>query len=167
MKEKKQEAEIIINGEIRRVEVTDELRKIFEFDYLKVWKPKNREKYRFITDEGQIDYDFWDNDETDIFRWETGNCKQTEAECEFKREKEKVETELRNFAKEHNEPIDWKDDDQPKYFICWAIFENEITTDKIFYYKHKDIYFSSEKIAEAAVKAIGEDRVKKYYLEVE
>ena len=160
-------AKMTINDVEKEIEITEEQAIDFGFKFSKVWKPESCEPYWFVGDDGEIYKEFWSDTMDDIFRWETGNCYQTEAECEFKLEKAKVETELRNFAKEHNEPIDWKDDDQPKYFICWAIFENEITTDKIFYYKHKDIYFSSEKIAYVAVIAIGEDRVKKYYLEVE
>ena len=33
--------------------------------------------------------------------------------------------------------------------------------------KQNDIYFSSKEIAEQAVKEIGEERIKKYYFEVE
>jgi hypothetical protein len=89
-----------------------------------------------------------------------------------------ITKQLRDYAKEHNEPIDWRDYSQRKYFIGWDFTDKEISiswdfTDKeisISWYssfKGSDIYFSSEEIAEAAVKEIGVFDVKKYYLGVE
>lgn len=132
---------------------------------MKVWKPKHGESYYYIADDGCIYEETWTGDKEDIYRWETGNCKQTEAECEFKREKAKVETALENFAKEHNEPIE--DGKNYRFFIVWAYEEQEIGIRLVIFYKGSNIYFSSKEIAEAAVKEVGEEKVKKYYLGVE
>jgi len=159
-------AKITINDVEKEITITEEQAKVLGFNFSKIWKPESCEPYWFVGDDGEIYKEFWADTMDDIYRWETGNCKQTEAECEFKREKEKVETELENFAKEHNEPIDWGDFRPEKFYINWDYGENEIVFPSNITYKGNDIYYSSKKIAEAAVKAVGEDRVKKYYLEV-
>jgi hypothetical protein len=68
---------------------------------------------------------------------------------------------------------------EPKY-RCWNgenghwyityIVKNEeikIICAIAYYRKHNDIYFESEKKVREAIKAVGWERIKKYYLEVE
>ena len=82
-------------------------------------------------------------------------------------EKLKVIAELKRFAEEHNEFMDWDDIDDTK----WGIMYNH--TDKTFYICCQSyiqigmINFSSKEIAQKAIEYIGEDRLKKYYFEVQ
>jgi len=80
----------------------------------------------------------------------------------FAIEKAKVIAELKWFAKENNKVgINWT-------YCIYYVYEN----DSIITYNHSNIiksntvYFSSEEIAKAAIKTIGEDRLKKYYFEI-
>lgn len=132
----------------------------------KVWKPKNGEIYYFLTSYADIDITIWANDAPDKCKYAIGNCFRTHEEAEFAVEKLKVIAELKRFAQEHNEKIDWKDGGW-KYWITY-----DYTGNKFFYMstitsKRNDIYFTSEKIAQQAIEAIGADRLKKYYIEVE
>lgn len=134
----------------------------------KVCKPKNNEKYFFISGCGVINSFRWINDSTDNGCYGIGNCFKTEEEAEFALEKAKVETELRRFAEENNEyEIDWTDEDQEKWCMYYSYMDGDVYFTNAYCHKRNDIYFSSKKIGAQAVDSIGKERLKKYYFEVE
>ena len=133
----------------------------------KVWKPEKDETYYYLYSYGKIEEDTWDNANEDRIRYAIGNCFKTKEEAEFALERQKVIMELKRFALKHNEgEIDWNDSNQIKYFLSYQHDKNIIFID--FYYSVQiyNIYFTSEEIAQAAIKEIGEERLKKYYFEV-
>ncbi len=180
----------------------------------KVWKPEKDETYYYLYSYGKIEEDTWDNANEDRIRYAIGNCFKTKEEAEFALERQKVITELKRFALEHNDKeIDWNNIEQRKCFLSYQhdkniifIFALErqkvITELKRFALEHNDkeidwnnieqrkcflsyqhdkniifidfyysvqiynIYFTSEEIAQAAIKEIGEERLRKYYFEV-
>lgn len=134
----------------------------------KVWKPEKDETYYYLYSYGKIEEDTWDNANEDRIRYAIGNCFKTKEEAEFALERQKVIMELKRFALEHNEgEIDWNDSNQIKYFLSYQHDKNIIFIDSYYFIQICDIYFTSEEIAKAAIKEIGEERIKKYYFEVE
>lgn len=137
----------------------------------KVWKPKYDKTYYYIVSDGDTSDTYWnDNSKIANDRYAIGNCFQTKEEAEFAVERLKVIAELKRFAQEHNEKeIDWRNYSQCKYFIYCEYHEHveyiDVGCEKEC--KSNDIYFMSEEIAHQAIDAIGEDRLKKYYFEVE
>lgn len=130
----------------------------------KVWKPEENETYYYSYSDGNIEEATWDNLNVDKNRYAIGNCFKTKEEAEFALERQKVITELKRFALEHNEKeIDWSDG-KPK----WLIYSNRnhVGFKYVNLLKENNIYFTSEKITQAAIKEIGEERLKKYYFEV-
>lgn len=105
-----------------------------------------------------------EDDYIDRMRYALGNCFRTEEEALFALERLKVIAELKRFALEHNVPIDWRDEEQPKWYIC-DIFGPAISSVK--YINNNDIYFSSKEVAKQAIETIGKDRIEKYYLGIE
>ena len=137
----------------------------------KVWKPKNSEKYYYMVSDGDMSEASW-YDDSDIAndRYAIGNCFQTKKEAEFAVERLKVIAELKRFAQEHNEKeIDWRDYGQCKYYIFCEYHEHVeyIDIGCVKECKSNDICFTSEEIAQQAIDTIGEERLKKYYFEVE
>lgn len=133
----------------------------------KVWKPKLRDDYWFINNRG-VDYFNSNEDQIDDFLYSVGNCFKTKEEAEFALERQKVITELKRFAEENNEyELDWHNGKQNKYEIYYDASDEKIDVYWFYTNKRNLIYFSSEKIAREAIKTIGEDRLKKYYFEVE
>lgn len=137
----------------------------------KVWKPEYYEKYYYIDEEGEFFSDLWNDDDFDNNAYTIGNCFKTEKEALFAVEKFKVTTKLKRFAQEHNEKIDWHDSDcngiNWKYYLAYEYPIKSIiicATERV---QGADVYFTSKEIAQQAIKAIGEDRLKKYYFEVE
>ena len=131
------------------------------------WKPCYGEIYYYIDCAGNVCGAHWYDTKVDEFNWAVGNCYSTIEEAEFALEKMKVVTDLKRFAEVHNEPIDWADVHQYKWCMCYDCYEEKIVKSCWSAVKHNDIYFSSEELCEQAIKEIGEERIKKYYLEVE
>lgn len=134
----------------------------------KVWKPEYNRDYYFIRYNAEICYTNWIESDTDKERFILGNCFKTEEEAEFALKRQKVITELKRYALEHNEEeIDWYKS-TCKYYIQYSYMDNKLDIRYGRYRKNynSSIYFTSEEIARAAIEAIGEERIKKYYFEV-
>lgn len=134
----------------------------------KVWKPKNNELYYILKNEGTIIEDYYTHS-VDKRRYLIGNCFKTREEAEFALERQKVITELKRYALEHNEKeIDWYNHCVLKYYIQYDYVNNKLNIVSTRYSKSNisSMYFTSDKIAQSAIKAVGEDRIKKYYFEV-
>lgn len=134
----------------------------------KRWVPEHGDKYFFIRSYNTIlQTIFVKNDEVDAYRLFTNNCFPTEKEAEFRLEQIKVYYELKNFADENNDEIDWNDS-EGKYYIGMDKTDSFIHINKaIFLQNIGQIYFSSEKLAYQAIKKVGADRIKKYLFGVE
>lgn len=136
----------------------------------KVWKPEENEKYYYLYSYGKIEEDTWDNANADRIRYEIGNCFKTREESKFAIERLKVIADLKRFALEHNgEEIDWRKNEQTKYCLCFEHDVNRVGINSFYIVQHssEQIYFTSETTAQQAIKEIGEERIKKYYFEVE
>lgn len=101
--------------------------------------------------------------------WKFGNYYNTVKEAEFAKQKQLVYQELKKYALEHNtEDIDWENYLQIKYFIYCNTKSNDLCIMDVSEMKIAgQVYFTSEKIAENAIKAIGKDRIKKYLFEID
>lgn len=133
----------------------------------KVWKPDVEEEFYTLFGDGSINKLTWFNNADRIKRYEIGNCFKTEDEAEFALERQKVITELKRYALEHNKKeIDWSDKEQDKYFMYYSYISFKIIIDYTTTSKRTTTYFTSREIAEQAIKKIGKERLKKYYFEV-
>ena len=136
----------------------------------KYWTPKEKEKYFYIEDCMGVSDDRNVQAPIDYCRFNIGNCFKTKEEAEHMIEKLKVINELQKFAYENNEKeIDWKNFNQCKYKIVYDAEDEELYVDYNIKCESEpfNIYFTSSKIAKKAIEAVGEDRIKKYYFNVE
>lgn len=153
------------------VELTEEKEKQIK-DLLGVkkskrWEPNDDEMYYYINSNGDVDYNYYDC-ENNIFSYFTNNCFKTEEEAEFYLETLKVYYELKNFADENGEKIDWKNDNQTKYTFLLDYEDNKFTYDSAVNFRRIScIYFTSKELIEQAIEKVGEDRIKKYLFGVE
>ena len=136
----------------------------------KYWTPKEKEKYFYIEDCMGVSDDRNVQAPIDYCRFNIGNFFKTKIEAEHILEKLKVIHELQKFAYENNEgEIDWKNFNQCKYYLVYDTKDEDLYVDYTVYCKREpfNIYFTSSKIAKRAIEAVGEDRIKKYYFNVE
>lgn len=134
-----------------------------------LWKPEMWQEYYQIDWDARVFDMTYDDTSGDRGAIGIGNCFQTKKQAEFMVEKLKVIHELEKFAYENNEKeIDWNDVNQTKYYL--VTFQSDKIISVFFTYKWCytpfNIYFTSEEIAERAIEAVGEDRIKKYYFGV-
>ena len=136
----------------------------------KYWTPKEKEKYFYIEDCMGVSDDRNVQAPIDYCRFNIGNFFKTKEEAEHILEKLKVIHELQKFAYENNEgEIDWKNFNQCKYKIFYDAEDGDLYVDYSIQCESEpfNIYFTSFKIAKRAIEAVGEDRIKKYYFNVE
>lgn len=137
---------------------------------IKDWKPKKGDKYYSIGNAGSIfNYDCRE-DPSDEARLNIGNYFKTEEDAKHMVEKFKVIRKLQKFANENNEEkIDWKNFNQCKYKIFYDAEDKDLYVDYSIQCESEPfgIYFTSFKIAKKAIEEIGEDKIKKYYFNVE
>lgn len=132
-----------------------------------VWKPIKDDTYFYYDSICSINSSVWSDCWIDHARYNCGDCYQTEEEAFFAAERNKVITELRRFAEEHNDPIDWNRETQKYEILCYHNSgEADIHISFTYYARTNNIYFSSKEIAQAAINEIGKDRILKYYFEV-
>lgn len=136
------------------------------------WKPREGELYFYINSNGEIEYRYYKNRNINDKRriCNIGNYFKTDEEADHMVEKLKVIRELQDFALEHNdEEIDWYDKEQDKWEISYEDSNDGVKPAYNIFYRVQtfNIYFTSLEIAKEAIKTIGEDRIKKYYFDIE
>lgn len=150
--------------------LTDKEKKTFLHLVEKSKKSRKRhmnEIYYSICPNGNIVSSIEKNTFYDDNCWKFGNYYNTVKEAEFAKQKQLVYQKLKKYALEHNtEDIDWENYLQIKYFIYCNTKSNDLCIMDVSEMKIAgQVYFTSEKIAENAIKYIGEDRIKKYLFE--
>lgn len=169
-------AEIIFEGKKYNIKVEsntiDLLAQLFEVMSMnekpepKQFIPEIGEKFYFLMSPGDIEDDVKEIDD-DFFNnlYAIGNCFKTKEDAKHAVEKLKVITELKRYASEHNEEIDWGNNFQSKYELTYDPNENTVKVVRVSQ-KGGGIYFSSFEICMEACIAVGEERIKKYYLNI-
>ena len=123
--------------------------------------PKYKDFYWGVNAKGKVFCDTWEGFKFEKDMLSIGNVYQTENEAVLAVEKLKVEAELRKFSRPFKE-------DEYNYFIQIHPSHNNIVTESDDYYQTQGtIYFESTTIANEAIDAIGENRIKKYIFGVE
>ena len=134
----------------------------------KVWKPYVGQMCWFVNASGNIsNYAFSHSGEW-AWRLSIGNCFKTEREAEFYKEKLLVTAELQRFADEHNDTIKIEKHQGSTYYFYYQFDTKRIAIGcSTAWNRYFGVFFSSSEIAKKAIDTIGEERIKKYYLEVQ
>lgn len=132
----------------------------------KIWKPDKGEEYWYIDFDGKIYKEA--NNEVNVDRAiiNLGNCYPTKEKAEFEANREKYTRLFRQYVEQHSEPLDWENDDQPKYYIDW--FEKEDVQYNYSFCCQTPfvIYASSKEVLQDAIGFIGEKNFLEFVLEV-
>lgn len=132
----------------------------------KRWRANRYEDYWYVSDCGIVitEEDIRTaNSAIDNYHYDTHNYFQSEEEAKEYANVLETERQLKKFADEHNDKIDWSNINQEK----WRLYYNykSYKTDIIPICITKDarvIYFSSSEIAQRAIDTIGTDKIKEY-----
>lgn len=126
-----------------------------------VWDLKPGDTYFRIGSGGPIVCE-WHGSSSDYFDRSTGNCFLTAEECEFEIERRKVITEMMRCADDDQE---WNGKYEHHYIYAHLRVPG-VKVSRAGDVKCGEIYFKSEESAEKCIKAVGEDRIRKYYIGV-
>lgn len=126
--------------------------------------PKVGDTYWFIESMGIVNNAIWSDSVVDKGNLALNNVFKTKEEAKFAFEKLKVIAELKKF--EEPKDREWGNDNK-HYFILYDHLKNIIDVTYNYCYSDFNIYFETKEKAREAIEAVGEERIKKYYLEVE
>ena len=147
-------------------EITEDIEKCIPHKPKTVWDLREGDRIYFADAFNNIVGSEWeDNNRFYNLKREIGLVTLTREELDFKLESMKVYEELERFAKDFTDE-EWKDNEIEKYFIYYNYALNKIEISFNFRIKCFELNFESEEKAEEAIAAVGEERVKKYYLGV-
>lgn len=90
-----------------------------------VWDLKNGDVYHFLTSYGYVMKTVWVNTDADNEKLSIGNAFLTEEDAEFARERLKVITELKKYAKEFSDE-DWIGCNVKKYYFYYNSLDNKL-----------------------------------------
>lgn len=157
---------VAITGITFEAALAEDWEVVVEKNKIKVWEPSLGDLYYYINSNGDIKFSYYNTRSID--KRCIGNFFKTDEEADHMVEKLKVIKELRDFALEHNdEEIDWVDNEQDKWEISYKDSNVEPICNNYYRAQAFNIYFASKEIAQEAIKKIGEDRIKKYYFDIE
>lgn len=129
----------------------------------KRWRSKDGDMYWFVDSDGTAKWWYESSRDIDNFYYDTHNYFQTEEEARKYAKVLEIERELRKFADEHNDVIDWTNINQEKYYLCYSYSDYRVTiADRHWTKESRTIYFSSEKIAKQVIDEIGAEKIKEY-----
>ena len=123
--------------------------------------PKNGDKFYFLLSDGEVDYEHYSLTSCiHADRISVGNCFRTKEEVEFEVERRKVLHEMKQFAEP--EDFEWDGNNYHDY-IYYDVLRDTILIGNARCSKYTGIFFKTRDDAKDCIKAVGEDRIKKYY----
>lgn len=142
----------------QKIEVLEKEVNSPEFEGIKKgarWKPECGVVYFYLKHDGYIGSTHWGIEDTDLFRFNTGNCFKTKQEVEEYKENLLTKQQLKDLALELNNGvgIDWEDENQVKYYLFYDCFGLDF--DKTYSY----IDLGEVYCLNASFKTIAKDRI--------
>lgn len=124
------------------------------------WKPKNGEMYFYLTARGYLSKEKWFDTAPYEEIYKFGNLFLSAEDATFAAERLRVLAEMREWAGK------WND----KYSIAYVnVLSGDtriIVNDRLSTLSHGEMRFATKEDAENCIKAVGEERLKKYYFMV-
>lgn len=125
----------------------------------KRWRGEKGDDYYFINAIGIVRQNKEDTSEVDDLRYGIGNYFKTKEEAEFESERLKVIADLKDWATPGNDVkyiIDIRNTEE-------GVIHLEVEANCCYSYQASELCFESKEIAKDAIRAVGEDRIIKYY----
>lgn len=157
---------VAITGIAFEAALADDWEVVVEKNEIKVWEPSLGDLYYYINSNGDIKFSYYNTRSID--KRCIGNFFKTDEEADHMVEKLKVIRELQDLS---NIKLNMSDyvKNNGIYYIAYDFTQNRIVPlfDNISRNIPFNVYFSTKEDCEEAIKTIGEDRIKKYYFDIE
>lgn len=146
-----------LRDEVEKLRLQAELEQLKQAE--EQWEPVNGETYWSIDADGNVNDYIWLYCPHDHKRFAIGNVFSTEEEGTFEIKRRQVITKLSEYASDYVK-------DEKNWTFYWNYVDQKITFTWTNNVQYPIMYFSSKEVAEEAIKTVGAERVKKYYLGV-
>lgn len=157
---------VAITGIAFEAALADDWEVVVEKNKIKVWEPSLGDLYYYINSNGDIKFSYYNTRSID--KRCIGNFFKTDEEADHMVEKLKVIRELQDLS---NIKLNMSDyvKNNGIYYIAYDFTQNRIVPlfDNISRNIPFNVYFSTKEDCLNAIKTIGEDRIKKYYFDIE
>ena len=129
------------------------------------WEPSLGDLYYYINSNGDIKFSYYNT--RSIKKRRIGNFFETDEEADHMVEKLKVIKELQELSNIKFNMSDLKNN--KIYYIAYDSTQNRIVPlfNNVFRNTPFNVYFSTKEDCQKAIAVIGEDRIKKYYFDIE
>ena len=132
----------------------------------KVWIPEEGDLMYYSDMFGEVDYDYYYLDDPETLKIiEFQKVFKTKEEAEFEVEKRKFLLFMEREFIRNSDEIDWEDENQDKYSICFYYSGNSIRVEVNFEWRQTTLYTTDRKWLEGFIEDNEED-IKKYYFEI-
>lgn len=149
-------------------EITEEMEECIPYKPKSVWDLEEGDICYYVDEYNRAKKTKWNNMGSSRESRRIGLIALTQEELEFKIESMKVYEELKRFAKEFTDE-EWHKSSIYKYYLYVNYVssgEKDVYIEGSYLHKNGGLYFESRGKAREAIAAVGEDRIKKYYLGV-
>lgn len=157
---------VAITGITFEAAIAEDWEVVVEKNKIKVWEPSLGDLYYYINSNGDIKFSYYNTRSID--KRCIGNFFKTDEEADHMVEKLKVIRELQDLS---NIKLNMSDyvKNNGIYYIAYDFTQNRIVPlfDNISRNIPFNVYFSTKEDCEKAITKIGEDRIKKYYFDIE
>lgn len=160
------EAKLIVEGREFLIEIQGpELQKLLQSKKKKTGyeiADEKNSKYWFVDSDGTLNgYETYEHDEVDSVYYEEANYYSDKTVAENNARADKLMRQLRRFAVKHREmELNWGDNDQRKYCICYDHVYHNLTT---CYHINREyvsaVWFDSESIVKLAIEAYRDELI--------
>lgn len=137
------------------------------FKSLKRWRAELGKNYYYLTDSGDVEEEPDDEWDCDNFRYKTGNYFSTRGKAEDMFFRLQTYLELKDLAMELNdgEQIDWKNENQSKYYIFYSFKQDALDWNVCKILKNLgNVYCLNQNFFNIAMNKIGEERLKDLFI---
>lgn len=129
----------------------------------KRWRSKDGDTYWLVGSNGETTCSYEYHRDTDNFRYDTHNYFKSEEEAQKYANVLETEKQLKKFAEEHSDVIDWNNINQEKWCLYYNYKYYRVDIGNPCWSKDaRTIFFSSKEIAEQAINEIGEEKITEY-----
>lgn len=165
-------ATVSVNGNTYEIELTEEQEKQLEKELCKSnrWRASSCGKYFYLSDGGEVKSDSDIDRNIDRFRYQTGNYSELPTGLKTEGYRNILLQEYRDFIGEDIvTKKNWGDSSTPKYYAIFDLRTNGILLKRNNSYEiaQGTIYSKSHQKITHFIKRIGEDKFKKYILNIE